>query len=131
MYSNKIYEILDNALDYGITEHDFWEMTFAELNRQVKSKQRVQKIEEEFQAKQTAANNYIQALLIGRVMLSAFNKDVEVPPIHEVYPTLFQENKATEEAMAKNQDLLSALRFKQFAHSFNQKYHKEEQKVNE
>lgn len=122
MYIDHIYTILNNALDYGISEHDFWEMTIAELNRQVDSKKRIAKLE----AKEQASSNYIHAILVGRVVLSAFDSNVTVPKIHEVYPALFQENKVAEEKLAEQQDLLSALRFKQFAQSFNEKYYKEE-----
>ena len=37
--------MLNNALDYGISEHDFWNMTFAELDRLVASKKRMEKYE--------------------------------------------------------------------------------------
>ena len=37
--------MLNNALDCGITEADFWSMTLAELDRMIKSKERVKKAE--------------------------------------------------------------------------------------
>ena len=43
LFSNYIYKWLDNALDYGISEHDFWDMTIAELTRAIASKKRIQK----------------------------------------------------------------------------------------
>lgn len=45
LFSDYIYNWLDNALDYGITEFDFWNMTLAELERAIESKRRVKKIE--------------------------------------------------------------------------------------
>ena len=78
------------------------------------------------EAKEQASSNYIQALLIGRVLLAAFDNNVSVPKIHELYPSLFQENKVDEDTLAEQQDLLSALRFEQFAQSFNERYYKEE-----
>ena len=37
--------MLEDALDYGITEEQFWDMTFAEIKRAVDSKIRVMKRE--------------------------------------------------------------------------------------
>lgn len=102
-------------------------MTIAELDRYVDSRKRILKLE----AKEKASSNYIQAVLIGRVMLSAFDSNITIPKIHEVYPTLFEENKVAEEQLIEQQDLLSALRFQKFAKSFNEKYYKEEQTFDE
>ena len=102
-------------------------MTLAELDRQVKSKQRMEKLE----AKEKASTSYIQALLIGRVVLSAFDSNITVPKIHEIYPKLFEESKVPEQKLVEQQDMLSALRFKQFADSFNERYYKEEQTFDE
>lgn len=102
-------------------------MTIAELNRAVDSKKRMAKIE----AKEQASSSYIQALLIGRVVLSAFDSNITIPKIHEIYPSLFEESKVPEQKLVEQQDLLSALRFKQFADSFNQRYYKEEQTFDE
>ena len=38
-----IYDWLNNALDCGITEFDFWNMTFAEINRAIESHNRLRK----------------------------------------------------------------------------------------
>ena len=37
--------MLDTALDYGITEEKFWDMTFAEIERAIKSANRVRKLQ--------------------------------------------------------------------------------------
>ena len=47
-----------------------------------------------------------------------------MPPISEVYPSLF-ENEAVEEEIQKKKDELSALRFRQFAQSFNKRFRKD------
>lgn len=117
--------MLDNALDLGLKESEFWEMTVAELDRYVESKRRMQKLEQ----KEKATHNYIQALLIGRVVLKAFDSNMTIPEIHEVYPSLFTVDKAKEEVIQERKDELSALRFKQFAESFNQKFNEEEAKT--
>lgn len=95
-------------------------MTFAELERYAESKARVKTLE----AKERATMDYLQAIVIGKAVLSAFDSKNEIPKIHEVYPSLFDEGN--QEDLTEQQDLLSALRFKQFAQSFNDNYYKEE-----
>lgn len=117
MFSDYIYEWLDNALDYGISEKDFWEMTLAELRRLIESKKRVQKE----QAKEKASCDYILADLIGKSVARVFNSANTMPDISEVYPTLF-DSKELEEKKQEMRDELSAIRFRQFALSHNQKF---------
>lgn len=102
--------MLDNALDSGISEYDFWNMTFAELDRLIASKKRVRKLE----AQEKATNDYILAGLIGRAFAATMSDKAEFPQIADVYPTLFDKQEQI--------DQLSALRFKQFAQSYNKRY---------
>lgn len=120
MFSNIVYQVLNNALDYGLTEFDFWNMTLAELNRAVESKKRVQKI----QAQEKAYYDYMLADLVGRSIARIHSSSNRYPPIHEVYPALF-EAEVVEEKIQEKKDELSVLRFKQFAQSYNAKYNKE------
>ena len=117
MFSNIVYQVLDNALDYGISEFDFWNMTIAELNRAVESKKRLQKIEEQ----EKAYHNYILGDLIGRSIARIHSSSNQYPQIHEVYPTLF-DSGVVEEKIQEKKDELSVLRFKQFAQSYNKKF---------
>lgn len=117
MFSDIVFRWLDVALDYGISEHDFWEMTIAELERAINSKKRVQKRE----AQERASFNYILADLVGRSISRIYNSTNNIPSISEVYPTLF-DSKEYEEAKSVKQDELSALRFRQFAQSFNKRF---------
>lgn len=123
MFSNIVYKILDNALDYGISEFDFWNMTLAELNRAVESKKRVKMRE----AQEKASYDYILADLIGRSIGRLYNNSNKMPSISEVYPSLF-DAVAEQEKIQEKKDELSALRFKQFAQSFNENYNKEANK---
>ena len=50
----------------GISECEFWNMTLAEFNRLIESKQRVQKVE----AQEKATYDYILADLVGRSLAS-------------------------------------------------------------
>lgn len=109
--------MLNNALDYGISEKDFWEMTFAELDRLAASKQRM----DNFHAKEKASYDYILAMLVGRAFAACMDDKATFPEIHEVYPSLFND-KDREIKNREQSNQLSALRFKQFAHSYNKKY---------
>jgi hypothetical protein len=113
--------MLDNALDWGITEDQFWNMTVGELDRLVSSKQR----QEEHKLKERATMDYTLALLIGRAMRGS-DEENPFPELYEVYPKLFfEELKQQEEKQAERQAELSAIRFIQFAESFNSKFDKE------
>lgn len=114
-----MYKWLDTALDNGISEFDFWNMTLAEFQRALDSKSRIAKR----QAQEQATMDYILADLIGRSMARIYSGNAKYPEIHEAYPTLF-DSKDAEEKRAERQAELSALRFKQFA-NFHNKKHKE------
>lgn len=100
-------------------------MTIAEVNRYILSRNRVYKLEQQ----EKASHNYILADLIGRSVARIYASSNHMPEIHEVYPTLF-DSKQIEEKRTEQKAELSALRFKQFAASFNKKF-KEEAKTNE
>lgn len=92
-------------------------MTIAELNRAVESKKRCQKRE----AQEKASFDYILADLIGRSIARIHSSSNHFPQIYEVYPALF-ESKEIEEQVQEKKNELSALRFKQFADSYNKKF---------
>lgn len=100
-------------------------MTLAELTRLLESKKRTLKE----QAKERASYDYILADLVGRSISRVYNSSNKMPSIEEAYPTLF-DAEAIQEQKATKQAELSALRFKMFAKSFNDRY-KEVSKVNE
>lgn len=103
----------------GITEHEFWSMTLAELGRSIESKKRVMKD----RAKEKASYDYILANLIGISVSRIYDKNAKLPEITTVYPTLF-DSAELQEQKQKKQDELSAARFKQFANSFNKRFEK-------
>ena len=80
----------------GISEHDFWNMTLAELERQIDSIKRKRKE----QAQEKASFDYILADLIGRSVARIHSSANHLPDIAEIYPTLFDtkviENKKQE-----------------------------------
>ena len=115
---------LENSLDIGITEKDFWDMTIAELQRAFASYAR----REKQRAQEKATLDYTLADLIGRSIARVYNSANHMPDISEVYPTLFDSQELAEKRQEKQAEL-SALRFKQFADSFNRKFNKEVAKV--
>lgn len=117
LYTDKIVELLDKALDWGIGEFDFWDMTLAELERLLKSKQRRQKNE----LQEKAFFDYRLAQLIGVSVGRIYDSKCSLPPLKDAYPTIFDREKLQEEKQAQT-DELSALRFRQFAHTYNMKY---------
>lgn len=92
-------------------------MTLAELNRAVESKKRNQRRE----AQERASYDYILADLIGHSIARIHSSSNQMPHISTVYPSLF-ESEELEMKIQEKKDELSALRFKQFAQSFNNKF---------
>ena len=108
--------MLNNALDYGITEDQFWVMTFAEIERAVSSKVRVRKL----QAREKATYDYILANLITRGVSKVLGDKESYPTLEEAYPGVFDDVVEEQKTKVEEQKMsLSALRFKQFAQSYN------------
>ena len=105
------------ALDNGITEAAFWDMTPGEFERAVESKRRVDILEQQ----KKASFDYILAELIGRSIARIYSSSAKYPAISEVYPTLF-DNEDIQQKKQEQKVELSALRFKQFAKSYNEKF---------
>lgn len=109
--------MLNNALDCGLTEEQFWLMTFAELDRYLASRRRIENQNQQ----NLATHNYILAGLIGRAFAASMDSNASFPELHEVYPSLFNGEKREQEKQELNMQL-SALRFKQYANFHNKKY---------
>lgn len=123
MFSDYVYKWLDAALDNDIREQDFWNMTLAELDRLFRSKERTAKAK----AQEQASYDYILADLIGRSIGRIYSSSNKMPDISEAYPSLFN-SKEIQEKKQQKKDELSALRFKQFAASYNRNFAEEVQK---
>ena len=113
--SDDIYKLLDNSLDCGLTEQAFWEMTLAEIERYLKSRARIK----ERESQEKASFDYILADLIGRSVGRVYGGG-NMPEIYDIYPNLFS-SKEIEEQRQAHRNLLSALRFKEFANFHNKK----------
>lgn len=96
-------------------------MTLREVEKAIRSKIRVRKME----AQEKATYDYIQATLIIRGVGIALGSKDPFPTIEQSYPGIFDDlaQKQAEELQQKK-DELSALRFKQFAQSYNKRFEK-------
>lgn len=117
LFGNIVYKWLNNALDMGITEERFWNMSIAELTREIDSRKR----QERDAARETAAHNYILADLIGRSVARLYSSTAKMPTLADAYPSLFN-SEEIEEQQQRKKDELTIMRFKQFAASHNKKY---------
>lgn len=121
-----MFKWLENALDLGLSEREFWEMTLAEFDRYVESRKRVQ----EREAKEKATYDYILGDLIGRSIARVYHSSNKYPEIYDAYPNLFEKENIEEQREERKQEL-SAQRFMAFAESFNKKFAEKEGKDNE
>lgn len=78
-------------------------------------------------SKERALFDYLLADLIGKSVSRIYSNSARMPELYEVYPSLF-EQEDIEEKKQEQRDTLSALRFKQFAQSYNKRFKKEEAK---
>lgn len=123
-FSDSIDKLLGEFLDMGLSECQFWEMTFAELNNYSKSYQRVQK----YKAQEKALADYQLANLIGYSMARLFSKEVKYPEIYDAYPAIF-DKEMIEEAREKDRQKKTNQWLTQFAQSFNQSHKKEVKEI--
>lgn len=96
-------------------------MTPAEIERAILSRNRVRKIE----AQERASYDYILANLISKGVSVVLGDKQPFPGLREAYPGLFDDIAVNAEEEIRQQKMnLSALRFKQFAQSYNEKFNK-------
>ena len=116
-FEKRAYKWLANALDIGIDECTYWNMTIAELTRAIESHNRREKA----QQREQASFDYLLADTIGKSVARIYSSSARMPEIYDVYPTLFDSAEIQAQKKAKK-DELSVLRFKQFAQAHNDKY---------
>lgn len=113
--------MLMTALDFGLSELDFWDMTPGEVVRYINSRSKVKRIE----AQERASYDYILANLIVKGVGITLGSKETMPKVQEVYPGIFDDLiKEQEEKLQEKRAQLSALRFRQFAQSYNKNYQK-------
>ena len=92
-------------------------MTLPELKRQIESLARQKKTRQQ----ERASFDYILADAIGRSVARVYSSSAKLPDISELYPTLFDSQEIIERRKEKQAEL-SAIRFRQFAASYNKKF---------
>lgn len=73
-----------DALDCGVAESDFWDMTVGEINRRIESFNRTQ----ERRMRERAGMDYVLAQLISAGIGSVISGE-DFPLISDVYPDLY------------------------------------------
>lgn len=94
-------------------------MTFAEVERAIDSKKRVEKRQEQ----DKASYDYILADLIGRSISRLSSASAKLPTLEEAYPNIFNADEIASRQQ-EHKDNLSVLRFKQFAQAYNRRWAK-------
>lgn len=81
--------LLQPAINMGLTEFDFWEMTKAEIERYLDGAL--------WRMKAKAQFDYSLADLVGASIARLFDSGNQFPDIYQVYPHLFEEEVIEEE----------------------------------
>lgn len=98
-------------------------MTIGEVIRQIESFNRKQIA----QSKEKASYDYLLATLIIKGVGICLGSKEKFPSLYDAYGDLFNDDLEKQKAMAEaKQAELSALRFKQFAQSYNTKFKNKE-----
>ena len=96
-------------LDMGYEPFLFWELSLAEVYELIESYQRKQKLEAEKvkqQLKVDAVFNATLARQIGEYIALLFSKEVQITSLHQLYPTLFEdESQNDSHIMTTDQEL--------------------------
>lgn len=114
------------AINMGLEEEKFWEMTIAEIKRFIEGAT--------WRMKSKAQFDYMLANLIGVSVSRIISKEAEFPSIEKVYPTLFEKELMEIAEQEKQQEEANKMitnstnRFLEFAlkHNARIKEHKEE-----
>lgn len=77
------WRLLQPALNLGLSEFDYWNMTVAEVVRYCEGAT--------WRTKTQAQLDYVLADLIGASVARLMTSNAKYPPIEQVYPTLFTE----------------------------------------
>ena len=114
------YAHLQPAINLGLDEFKFWDMTIAEIIRYEEGAI--------WRLKLNAQFDYTLANLIGVSSARMLSKDVQFPAIEEVYPDIFE--KTPEEKQAEQEEEIatqnSINRFMEFAMRHNSMMRREE-----
>ena len=104
-------------------------MTLAELTRWFTAKRKMKQLE----MQERAVMDYKLADLIGQSMARLYSSSAKLPDIKEYYDFVFDEEdrEKIKEQQEQRKAELSAIRFKQFADSFNKRFTPKEEVAND
>ena len=98
-------------------------MTPGEVNRSIESRNRIKRME----TQEKASYDYILANLIVKGVGITLGSKASFPSLQESYPGVFDDViKEQEEKIQEQKTNLSALRFRQFAQSYNNRFKNKE-----
>lgn len=123
-FSDLVEKYLEEYMDIGLTEWQFWDMSLAELEHYARSYERVQKRK----AQEKALADYQLANLIGYSIARIHSKEAKFPEIYDAYPAIF-DKEAIEEARDKEKTKETFEWLKDFAESFKKSNDKEVKEI--
>lgn len=108
-------KLLQPAINMGLSEFDFWNMTKAEIERYLEGAI--------WRMRSKAQFDYCLADLIGISVARVMSNDVTYPPIEQIYPNLFDQDIKVEKERLEEEVRIqdSTNRFMEFALKHNAK----------
>jgi hypothetical protein len=111
------WKLLQPAINLGLSEFNYWDMTIAEIQRWIEVAT--------WRLKQQATFDYQLADLIGIYSARMLSNEVKFPSIEEVYPSLFGNEIVEEQPIVKDDiTTISQNRFLAFAQAHNARMQK-------
>lgn len=107
--------LLGMAIKIGIKEKEFWEMTIAEVKREIEGYNYRQQVK--------ASYDYQLANLIGISVGRCLSKSVKFPEIEDCYPSLF-DKKETQEMREQKEKEKGVIDFMAFVAKHNASFEK-------
>lgn len=115
-----MFNWLETALDYGVSEDEFWDMSLSEFLRCIESKRRAERL----RLQERAYMDWRLANLVALSVSRLYSASATYPDCEDYYSALFddEQKKIVEEKKWERKQELSVLRFKQFADSYNKRF---------
>ena len=137
-FKQQIDELLEQCMSIGMTESDFYNSTFKQVQRYAESYTSREKLKMQEQA----FFDYTLANMIGTSVARLFSNDVQYPGIGEMYPGIFDDNISQETSTNSNvgADGMTAeereiernrLKMMEWAEAMNKKRKKQEKQQSE
>ncbi len=116
-------QLLQPAINLGLSEADFWEMTKAEVERYLEGAVWRMKVKAQF--------DYSLADLFGASIARLFDSNAEFPTLYQAYPNLYEEEAIPEVEQEDIATTNSINNFLAFAMEHNAKMRKGVETIND